>query len=328
MVRFVSLASLAILLGALPAPATAAAPGREPGTYWEQTVEMQMTGFAMPPQTSKVCMPKGSWEEPPKGRDDGKCEMTDVKRTGSRMTWKLKCQDGTTGQGDMTYGPESFSGTMAMHTQGQDVQMKMKGRKLGGDCDAGEMKRKVAEMKQQVEDQQAAQARAQAQACEDAASSMQLSAFVPFYPTVPVSCADASKFCARLETREGLVAFRKGSREEGARAKAEKLCKKDLAAIEARLCTASAKELDQSKRLEGDALEFVFASCPDQAKAIAKRECAGRKFTALPEAQRDFCTKYARGRLEGNDEREPARPAQVPAAEDVKSRIMRGLFNQ
>src|SRR5512145_1910092 len=110
-------AALLALLASPPVVASAAGPEVEPGVYWEQTVEMQMMGFSMPAQTMKVCMPKGAWDEPPKAGDgDENCQVTDVKRTGPRMIWKVKCKDGTTGTGDMTYGRDSFQGTTVMNT--------------------------------------------------------------------------------------------------------------------------------------------------------------------------------------------------------------------
>jgi hypothetical protein len=123
------------LLALLAAPSLVQA--AEPGTWWEQTVEVQMAGFAVPGQTMKVCMPKAAWDQPPKAGDgDGNCKVTEVKKVGARMTWKVSCQDGTTGSGDMTLGKDTFQGTTQMNTRGQTVRMAMKGKKVGGDCDA------------------------------------------------------------------------------------------------------------------------------------------------------------------------------------------------
>jgi hypothetical protein len=126
---------------ALVAGTAAAQSGKEPGVYWEQTVAGEMAGFQMPPQTSKICMPTRQWEEPPRSKDD-KCKMTDVKRSGSRMSWKLACEGGVTGEGEMNTTKDAYQGTMSMRTPGGDMRMKMSGKKLGGDCDASAMKPK------------------------------------------------------------------------------------------------------------------------------------------------------------------------------------------
>lgn len=321
-------AALLVLLAAPPAASLAATAEKVPGVYWEQTIEMQMMGFSMPAQTVKVCMPKGAWEQPPKpGDGDENCKMTDVKRTGSRFVWKVKCQDGTTGSGDMTYGGDTFQGTTVMNTGGQTVRMAMKGKKVGGDCDANEGERQAEELREQLGAQQAQQAELEAQGCADAVDEMQVLAFVAPAPGLPVSCAGrAADFCKRLETRAGLVAFHRASDHEGARERAEQLCKRRLSDVEAKLCAAAAREQQRGRGLEGEAVEFVFASCPDQARALAKTECAGRDFTSMPDAQRDFCTRYARERLDQGE----AAPAPPPAAPvpDVKGAILRGIFGR
>lgn len=367
MIRSASLVTLALLLTAAPASGRAAdALPKEPGVYWEQSVEMQMAGFAMPAQTSKVCLPKKGLEEPPRNaRDDGKCEMTDVKRTGARMTWKMRCKDGTTGEGDITSGPDSFDGTMVMRTQGNEMNMKMKGRKVGGDCDANELKRKVAGMQKQADESRAQLAESQAKTCDKGADDVTLELFVSPFPGVPVQCKDPAKLCANLETRAGLVALRQHGGKDG-REKAAKLCRKDLDAVVAKLCAAAKKDQEKATTLGDEAtMEFVFGYCPDLGKALAKRECAGRKFTALPPAQRDFCTRWAQQKLEAGEEtpREASRaatgrylesgipdadeqpvkkakkkkpvaededeaPAKAKDGEDMKSRIMKGIFGR
>jgi hypothetical protein len=361
MVRFAPLASLALLLAA-PAPPARAAGGdvpKEPGVYWEQSVEMQMTGFAMPAQTTRVCIPKKGIEEPPRAGDDQKCRMSDVKRTGQRMTWKVRCEDGTTGEGDITSTADSFAGTMTMRTEGQEMRMKVKGKRVGGDCDANETKRQVAGLQRQAEQGQAEYARARDQMCREGAEKLDVQLFVPIVAGVPPTCPDASGLCSQLDTRRGLVRLRAQSAVKDARAKVEKLCKQDVAALEKGHCAAAAKEQERSpKPPDPDTSEFVFSSCPDLAKTIAKRDCAGRKYTAMPPAQREFCTRWAEETIRsgqgpaaappatGGTGEEPADQAPKKAkgkkkaaadedegeskseAEDMKSKIMKGLFGR
>ena len=58
---------------------------------WEQTVEMQMQGFSMPAQTTKVCVPKKGLKEPPGAGRDEKCKVTNVRNDGKTMTWSMVC---------------------------------------------------------------------------------------------------------------------------------------------------------------------------------------------------------------------------------------------
>jgi hypothetical protein len=110
---------------------------------------------------------------------------------------------------------------------------------------------------------------------------------------LPIECKDSTRFCANLETAKGLVALRVSPELPDREGKAARLCKKDLAAIEKRLCDAAAKEHETATRLsDQDSLEYVFAYCPDLSKQLVKRECAGRAVAALPPAQRDFCARW------------------------------------
>jgi hypothetical protein len=297
MVRPASLATLALL--ALAPPAVAGAAGAEtppePGAYWETQVER-----LMPAQTSTVCLPKKGAEDQPPGSRDEQCKIANVKRAGQRMTWNVSCRDGTSGEGDITWGMDTYEGTMKMHTHGQVMRMKVKGKKVGGDCDANETRRTVAAVTKQGGGSQAQSARAQAMRCSEAADEMAVTAFAPTLPGLPVECKDATRFCANLETRKGLVALRVSPELPDREGKAARLCNKDLPAIEKHLCDATAKEQEKVTTFsEQDALEYVFAYCPDLAKMLVKRECAGRKVTALPPAQGDFCARWAPESLAG-----------------------------
>jgi hypothetical protein len=156
MVRHASLVTLAALLAA-PASAATPAPAPATGVYWEQSIEVQALGFAVPGPASRVCLAKGKWEVPPALGDAvyESCRVTDLKRAGARMTWKLRCEDGTTGAGEMTFGPDAYQGSMTVHTSGQDVRTAFKGRKVGGDCDVvEEAKQQAGELQQAVEKSQ------------------------------------------------------------------------------------------------------------------------------------------------------------------------------
>jgi len=288
-----------LALLALAPPAVASAAGAEtppePGAYWESKVEVQL-----PAQTSKVCLPKQGAEDQPPGARDEKCKVTDVKRTGQRMTWKTTCRDGSSGEGDITWGKDSYDGAMKMHTHGQVMRMKISGKKVGGECDATESRRTVAAVTKQVGGSQAEIVHAQALRCSEVADEMAVTAFAPTLPGVPVECKDATRFCANLETRKGLVALRVSPELPGREDMAARLCNKDLRVIEKNLCDATTKEQEKVTRFsEEDALEYVFAYCPDLAKMLVKRECAGRKVIALPPAQANFCARWAQQTLAG-----------------------------
>lgn len=113
-VRLVSVLSLAIALSA----AGGAAAEKIPGHLWETTVQMSVEGtesMAMAPTTGRSCAPKEEWTEPPGAPQDEDCEAFDWTMNGSKATWSVRCKDGTTGTGEMTFErPIAYRGTMTM----------------------------------------------------------------------------------------------------------------------------------------------------------------------------------------------------------------------
>jgi len=140
------LVSIAAFTGLISAEAYSAA-----GEYWEVTTKMEMPGMPMemPAQTVKVCMPKGGERDPQRIQgQDSSCQMTDVKAVGNKTSWKAKCvNNGETmnGTGEAVYERDSYHGSMHMtgQTDGQAFDMKntYSGRRVGGSCNTGAVKR-------------------------------------------------------------------------------------------------------------------------------------------------------------------------------------------
>jgi hypothetical protein len=144
------LAALALL--AIPA-GRAQAQEREPGVLWESTVEMEMQGFSMPPTTSRFCAPKKGLAEPPgSGQDKDRCRVKDFKNDGGRMTWKMVCAEpeAMEGEGEILQTASTYTGKMKMRSSAGEVTMKMRGRLLGGECDAGEQRRQIEAIQRQM----------------------------------------------------------------------------------------------------------------------------------------------------------------------------------
>lgn len=122
---------------------------------WEVTTQMEMAGMpggrGMPPMASTQCITKEQAEDPQKmvpqpparGGGQNDCKVSDYKTVGSKVTWTMKCTtpqevDGT---GEVTYGNDTYEGTMTMNMtmtrggQSMPMQMTMKvnGKRLG-DC--------------------------------------------------------------------------------------------------------------------------------------------------------------------------------------------------
>lgn len=116
-----------------------------PGETWDVTTKTEMSGmpYAIPESTSTVCMAKGAEKDPKLlMRQDDDCEMTDVKTSGSKTTWKMRCDsDGQemSGTGEVTHKADSYQGTARLFgkSEGQAVNMtaKYRGKRVGAACD-------------------------------------------------------------------------------------------------------------------------------------------------------------------------------------------------
>lgn len=261
----------------------------EKGEYWEVTSKMEMPGmpFAMPATTRKVCLPPGG-EKDPKYTQDKKsnCEMTDVKTSGSKVSYKGKCteKDGTMYmEGENTYERNSFSGTMHMtgKSQGEDVDMKMSssGKRIGGSCDTEEISRKMQAQVQAIEKDVKGQ---MDKLCDTSnfnaykwVSSASL--FIGSPPTCPGK-KDALCKVIRNDVPHDVQAFDALVQQEKTQGmpSAAKACNVNIESMKKSQCKARARSGPQS---------FLDANCPAEAKAYRelarKREdCEERGYTS------------------------------------------------
>jgi len=333
----VALAAATLALGPATAsaqsrgPLKTAAPAaaeREPGVIWEHTVSMEMAGFSMPAQTSKICKPKKDWSEPPgSGRDDDTCEVTDVRRSGSTMTWKVACKgkEKFTGEGEMTWAGDAYTGKMTMHSADGDMLMRMKGRQTGQECDAGETKRQVAAIQAQMQEQTAMAAAA---TCDAAVKSLTASWFLGAKP----ACTDAAargRMCGRAATRAGYL---QGIQlPEAQQRDFAQVCGKPLGASLAQVCADTLREEAASaSSVTSEAMEllaFVEKNCPVETKAVAQRECAGQEYSTMNRKYRDFCVKYGAHLMAKPPPKAPAAPKKPEdPATDAAKKAVKGLF--
>ena len=317
---------LAVLLLA-PSLASAAPPAvpPEPGVQWEQTVEMQMAGFSMPAQTSKVCVPKKGMTEPPgAGRDDGKCKVSNVKNDGKTMSWSMVCEgpEKMSGEGVITQTADGYDGKMTMRSAQGDMLMKMRGKKLGVTCDSAEIKRTMVAIQAEGEANTA-------KACRDAAQRMSVMSFAG-PQAMCKDPADRALLCERAATREGVRGL--GAQPEVVRKDLGSVCGKDFPAMKLQVCAAAGKEEAATKCTgqPGSALGFIGESCPAETQVVAQRECAGRSYTDLSTCYRSFCTSFAanlldKGKKPAAQPQQPQDPAQ-DAAQDAAKKAVKSLL--
>ena len=117
---------------------TASAKNVKPGK-WQLTVETSIPNSPVKPgpMSFTKCITKEEAEsnEPPKSSRDNDCKISDLKMEGNTASWKVSCEKrGITGEGTATYSGDSYTSSMTMHMQGQDISTKSTGKYLG-DCD-------------------------------------------------------------------------------------------------------------------------------------------------------------------------------------------------
>ena len=311
MLRFIIRLLPAAVALALAAAGPAPAQTKEPGDTWEVTNAMQMSGMPAgmtlpqrPPQ--RICRARSA-DTPPIASND-KCTMSDVKRTGNSVSWKMSCDSPKgSGSGEMTYSDKDhYKGTVVMSVSGQTMTMNMAGQRLPIECDPGEQKRQLAT---QVAAAQHQASDAQAMQCKSAVETM-----MPYLlrPQTGLKCDPKYKsdLCARVQTPEGFaaVAPRQAAQVAGVPSgdlkEVGEFCGINGAELRVRLC----------KRAEdGETLDFLASSCLGFARldgvpsakpadsfgaALIARECAGRTFSSPPaQKYRGFCSAAARQNL-------------------------------
>jgi hypothetical protein len=134
MLKNLLIVSVFFCLFVLTVPAHSAGPNMQPGE-WEIAMTMDMPGLpamANVPIKAKVCLTEKDLV--PQKQEKG-CNVTKQKQDGNTVTWEVKCDDGTTGDGRVTYAGTNFDGlvNMNMNNKGKQMKtkMKMNGKRLG-----------------------------------------------------------------------------------------------------------------------------------------------------------------------------------------------------
>jgi hypothetical protein len=317
-----------------------AAPARggdtEPGVWWEQTMQMEMPGMPMklPAMKQKVCVSKNGMAEPPDNKDQN-CKVTDLKHDGPKMTWKTECKDGGSGEGEIIQGKDRYDGTLTQHSKQGDMTAKISARLVGGDCDAAAVKKQVAAIQKQQEKQKKQMDENVAKGCDEAIESVELRLFAgpAAFCKKPEQVAQV---CARISTRGGYAAYQDKASDPQMPKLVNELCKKDPETVRAKLCKQAAAEA-KGESTSRDTLEFLAGNCPDETRALAKKVCAGRSFTGMPDKIRSICVEYAREELSkgkaqpASDEtvsEDPPPKAPKEKAADKAKNVLKGLFGK
>jgi hypothetical protein len=138
--RFISALAIVICAAAFSSFVSAQGPVRD--GRWEMSTELEIPGMPMkmPPIKTVQCVTKEQANDPnlslPKGPDeDMDCKVSDHKIAGNKVTWTMKCEgkDAMTGEGEITYGTNTYDGRMKIKTADGEMNMKYTAKRLG-DC--------------------------------------------------------------------------------------------------------------------------------------------------------------------------------------------------
>ena len=366
-----ALAALALALALAPAASYAA----EDGYLWEVTSQMEMEGMpagmaGMGKRTSTFCRGEDPKEAITKDKGMKDCEIKDFKQSGTTVTMTAKCKEGTAKM-EVVYNADrtSYKGTMLMKHDGDDMTMRMSGKRLGP-CDAkkarAETDAKIAKHKAMAADAEA-QYKAMTKKAEkdqlkicakaldkmnpddfgfygycrnnkkDASCKSLLADYKKQQPVVAEECSKkVDLFCEAYQTPEGFLKVGSASRLEAA----GRMCGKSPDDLRPKMCKAANKS---------EFYEFIGAHCPDLAKPLAKKHCAGRSYTVKEGDPRrvekkwfKFCVAVAGSSLEGEDAgteapspetmrraaKDEAKEASKKAAKSAAADALKGLFGR
>jgi hypothetical protein len=111
-------------------------PPQKPGK-WRVTAEMEMPGMPMkmPPITTEVCLTADDVKDPQKTvPNDPKnpCKFGDYKVDGNKVSWTVDCpKQNMTGNGEITFDAESYTGWMKLKVGDQEMSQKYTGKWMG-----------------------------------------------------------------------------------------------------------------------------------------------------------------------------------------------------
>lgn len=261
------LTPLAITAALLTSPLLAA-----PGEQWEVVSKTEMPGMAMPDSNLTVCMQKGAAKDPKQLIKQEGCEITNLKTSGSKTTWKMECDsdDGKmSGAGEITSQADSYKGTAKMSgtSQGQAISMtaSYRGKRLGTACDTSDTPvvaiKGMENMNEMMGMANKQMASAMAEQCE--ISNYQASELIStrfFGPTA--ACAGKEKFACKVIGKEVLRntdAYVKLAKfDDTSDVAIAKTCNIDMAAATKAIC----------KKVDAGNYEDMLDYCPE-AKAFA-----------------------------------------------------------
>ncbi len=121
---------------AVAVPGTVFAAGEMREGQWELTSTVEMPGMPMKmaPQVVKHCYTRDDVKDQKRviAREKD-CRVEDFKSSGNKVSWKMVCTGKNKGtfSGETVFSGDSYVSNMKMKAEGQTMNMKVKGKRLG-----------------------------------------------------------------------------------------------------------------------------------------------------------------------------------------------------
>jgi hypothetical protein len=316
------------------------------GEKWNVTTNVSMPGMAMPPgmkmppgmampggmgmpsQAMEVCQAKGI-SETEAAQQQKNCTITNKRMVAGKQSAHMSCtMDGHSMEGDVemeSLGPDHYRTTMHVKSEQGAMDMVTEGQKIGGACDANELKRKGQEMVAKGNEIKAQGDKMIAQQCRDMAGQLRLEAFTG-KGAICKDPADKVLLCNGAQGYDGFGLLLAGKRNAAqltndfnpyARDQAHRL--DDLAAFCSFKAEAVQDKLCNSAEKDGK-LVFLGENCPAQADPIGAKFCAsGMEFSPELPVEAKY-VPFCRAWLDTEAGRKAAAAAQAKAAEKEKAK--------
>jgi hypothetical protein len=128
--------TIVTLLSILLLPAISYAGNAMREGLWEISSRVEMPGMPMkiPPTVMKHCYSKEDVKDQKTTiARDKNCSVTDLKTSGNKVTWTMKCTgpNAATMTGETVFGSDSYASVMHMKAEGHNMTTKVKGKRLG-----------------------------------------------------------------------------------------------------------------------------------------------------------------------------------------------------
>ena len=133
----------AVFVATLAAAAVYAQTNPMRAGQWEVGMQMQMAGMQMPEFKTQQCITQEQLQKDPasglptgaRDSNPSACKVSDYKQVGNTVSWKMACtgQQPMTGEGELAFAGDAYTGTIKMNMAQGAMAMKMSGKRIG-DC--------------------------------------------------------------------------------------------------------------------------------------------------------------------------------------------------